>query len=122
MAVRHPSGPHERRVDWDNDLLPHVTASEALAGLTPSNPPEPEAREGTYAGSFVRFRLGTTTCTSQPSEGMLSPGFSWRTRYWSFLLKLHPTGPHPRSKVSRDLGLAPSTGRIGGCGSPNSSG
>ena len=41
------AGPHERRVDWDDGLLPHVTASEAFAGLTiKQNPQEPEeARE-----------------------------------------------------------------------------
>jgi DNA (cytosine-5)-methyltransferase 1 len=91
------AGPHERRVDWDNGLLSHVTTSEALAGLSPKqNPPEPEELvTGTYAWELSQVPPGDNYLYFTAKRGHAEPRFRWRSRYWSFLLKLHPDRPSP---------------------------
>jgi DNA (cytosine-5)-methyltransferase 1 len=91
------AGPHERRVDWDDGLRPHVTASEALAGLTPEqNPQEPEELvKGTYAWELCQVPPGENYLHFTAKRGYPEPRFRWRSRYWSFLLKLHPDRPSP---------------------------
>jgi DNA (cytosine-5)-methyltransferase 1 len=91
------TGPHERRVGWDTGLKPHVTASEALAGLTDEqNRPEPEEEvTGTYAEDLREIPAGDNYLFLTEKRGHPAPRFKWRSRYWSFLLKLHPHKPSP---------------------------
>lgn len=91
------SGPHERRVDRDERLLPHVTAGEALAGLTAEqNVPEPEELVGgTYAQELREVPPGDNYLYFTARRGHPKPRFRWRSRYWSFLLKLHPDRTSP---------------------------
>lgn len=91
------AGPHERRTDWDEALLPHVSASEALAGLTvEQNPPEPEELvDGTYGRELSEVPPGENYLYFTSKRGHPKPRFKWRSRYWSFLLKLHPDRPSP---------------------------
>lgn len=86
------AGPHERRVNWEDRLLPHVTASQALAGLTAKqNQPEPEeVIDGTYAQELREIPPGDNYLYFTAKRGHPEPRFKWRSRYWSFLLKLHP--------------------------------
>jgi DNA (cytosine-5)-methyltransferase 1 len=89
------AGPHERRTEWDESLLPHVTAAEALADLA-DNPPEPEEIvDGTYADALRAVPPGDNYLYFTAKRGHPSPRFKWRSRYWSFLLKLHPDRPSP---------------------------
>jgi len=91
------AGPHERRVDWDISLLQHVTAAQALESLDPAdNPPEvEEAIDGTYADALREVPPGENYLHLTAKRGHPNPRFKWRTRYWSFLLKLHPDRPSP---------------------------
>lgn len=95
-AVSH-TGPHERRVVWQTGLRSHVTAGEALAGLTAEqNPPEPEEQvTGTYALELGEVPPGDNYLFLTEHRGHPTPRFKWRSRYWSFLLKLHPNRPSP---------------------------
>jgi DNA (cytosine-5)-methyltransferase 1 len=95
--VESHGGPHERRTDWDAELIPHVTAAEALATLTPQdNPPEPqEVVAGTYASALREVPPGDNYLYLTAKRGHPRPQFEWRTRYWSFLLKLHPDRTSP---------------------------
>ncbi|MGA2164641.1 MAG: DNA cytosine methyltransferase [Solirubrobacteraceae bacterium] len=89
------SGPHETRKGWDESLLPHASAGEALAGLR-ENPPEPEeVVSGTYAGDLRAVPAGDNYLCLTDRRGHPAPRFKWRSRYWSFLLKLHPDFPSP---------------------------
>ncbi len=89
------AGPHERRVDWDVSLQPHITAGEALEGLA-SNPAEPEEIvDGTYAHALREVPPGENYLHLTAKRGHPNPQFEWRKRYWSFLLKLHPDRPSP---------------------------
>jgi DNA (cytosine-5)-methyltransferase 1 len=91
------TGPHERRVDWNTGERPHVTAGAALAGLTlEQNPPEPEETiAGTYAKELNEVPPGDNYLFLTEKRGHPHPRFKWRSRYWSFLLKLHPDRPSP---------------------------
>jgi len=91
------AGPHERRTEWDEALLPHVSAGQALAGLTAKqNPPEPEELvDGTYAQELSEVPPGENYLYFTAKRGHPEPRFKWRSRYWSFLLKLRSDMPSP---------------------------
>jgi len=91
------SGPHETRTGWDKDLPLHVSAGQALASLADGlNPPEPEEIvKGTYAGALRSIPPGENYLFWTAERGHKKPRFKWRSRYWSFLLKLHPDKPSP---------------------------
>jgi DNA (cytosine-5)-methyltransferase 1 len=95
-AATH-SGPHETRKGWDPGLLSHVTAGEALAGLTAeANPPESEEIvAGKHANALHAVPPGDNYLFWTAKRGHRRPRFKWRSRYWSFLLKLHPDRPAP---------------------------
>jgi DNA (cytosine-5)-methyltransferase 1 len=90
-------GPHERRVDRGSELPLHVSAGVALAGLSEeANPPEPEeVVSGTYARELAEVPPGDNYLFLTAKRGHPAPRFEWRSRYWSFLLKLHPDRPSP---------------------------
>ncbi len=91
------SGPHETRKGWDKELPRHVSAGEALASLpTRLNPPETEEKiAGTYADSLRKVPPGENYLFWTAQRGHRRPRFEWRSRYWNFLLKLHPERPSP---------------------------
>ncbi len=91
------SGPHETRKGWDETLKPHVTCGEALRSLRPDQNPA-EAEEvvvGTYAEELEEIPPGENYLYWTAKRGHRSPRFEWRSRYWSFLLKLNPNRPSP---------------------------
>lgn len=91
------SGPHETRTGWDVDLPPHICAGQVLASLSDkANPPEPEELVvGTYADALKAVPAGENYLFWTAERGHQKPRFKWRSRYWSFLLKLHPEKPSP---------------------------
>jgi DNA (cytosine-5)-methyltransferase 1 len=91
------AGPHETRQAWDANLPRHLTAGEALSTLTVSqNPPEPEELvSGTYADELAAIPPGQNYLFWTAERGHRRPRFRWRSRYWNFLLKLHPDRPSP---------------------------
>ncbi|MFN8160884.1 MAG: DNA cytosine methyltransferase [Solirubrobacterales bacterium] len=91
------SGPHETRKGWDAGLPRHMSAGEALASLPAElNPPEPEEKVGgTHADSLRKVPPGENYLFWTAQRGHPRPRFEWRSRYWSFLLKLHPERPSP---------------------------
>jgi DNA (cytosine-5)-methyltransferase 1 len=91
------SGPHETRSGWDESLPRHKSAREAFEGLDVTmNPPEPEeVVKGTYAEEFRAVPPGDNYLWWTAHRGHPEPRFKWRSRYWTFLLKLHPDRPSP---------------------------
>lgn len=86
--------------------LPHVSSGDALAGLVT----EPEAEE------VVRGRWGHLLPEIPPGENYLhfteerghpDPLFEWRSRYWSFLLKLDPNRPAPTIQAQPGPNVGP---------------
>lgn len=90
-------GPHERRVERDESLVPHVSAAVAFEGLSEAiNAPESEeVVDGTYADALREVPPGDNYLHLTEKRGHPDPQFEWRQRYWSFLLKLHPDRPSP---------------------------
>lgn len=91
------SGPHETRSGWDETLPPHRTAREAFDGLTEANNPHEseEVVRGTYAEELRAIPPGDNYLWWTAHRGHPEPRFEWRTRYWTFLLKLSPDRPSP---------------------------
>ena len=81
---------HSKR-RWDESLPMHRTAAEAFTGLAAE--PEPE--------ELVRGRWADLAASVPPGENYLwhtkrkggQDVFEWRSRYWTFLLRLSPNKP-----------------------------
>jgi DNA (cytosine-5)-methyltransferase 1 len=91
------SGPHETRQLVLTHLPAHRTVTDAFAGLTKkNNPPEPEEIvDGTFVEELGEVPPGDNYLFLTAHRGHPAPRFVWRSRYWTFLLKLHPDRPAP---------------------------
>ena len=86
------SGWTEHSRDFDRAKTPYVTAGEVLKDLLPGEP-EP--------GEIVRGQFAELAASVPPGENYLwhsergagQPVFRWRSRYWTFLLRLDPDRP-----------------------------
>jgi len=92
-----PEPTHEGR--WERRTSggggqPHVTAGEALSGLSTSPEPE-EAVRGSWGHLLKDIPPGDNYLFYTARRGHPEPAFEWRSRYWSFLLKLDPNRPAP---------------------------
>src|SRR5204863_481341 len=74
--------------------LPHVTSGEALTGVE-STPERGEVVRGKWAALLPAVPPGDNYLTFTAERGYPEPIFEWRSRYWSFLLKLDPDAPSP---------------------------
>ncbi len=86
-------GMWERRASG-NPRQPHVTAGEALAGLV-SSPEAGEEVGGKYGHLLPGIPPGDNYLYYTENRGHPDPQFRWRSKYWSFLLKLSPDKPAP---------------------------
>lgn len=96
-AFRFPDPTHsgwserDRRVD--ESLIPHVTASQAFAGLAvPNEVPLEEIVEGEYGELAAEVPPGQNYLWHTDRYGGRNH-FKWRSRYWTFLLRLDPARP-----------------------------
>jgi DNA (cytosine-5)-methyltransferase 1 len=100
VQLSHPLpthwGEHERRVRTSaaDGLLPHRTARQAFDGLGASAEPE-EMVGGKYGHLLAAIPPGGNYLFYTAHEGHSHPLFDWRSRYWTFLLKLDPDRPAP---------------------------
>lgn len=98
-------GRWERRATGLTEV-PHVSAGQALEGCV--CPEEP--------GEVVRGRWGHLLPDIPPGDNYLyytekrghpDPIFAWRSRYWSFLLKLDPARPSPTIQAQPGSNVGP---------------
>jgi DNA (cytosine-5)-methyltransferase 1 len=98
QPLAHPApthwGEHERRRPPSNvrHFLPHATAADALAGVE-SEPEASDAVNGRWGHLLPEIPPGGNYLHYTEHEGHPNPLFGWRTRYWTFLLKLDPRRP-----------------------------
>lgn len=93
LPVPTHGGRWERRETGGGEL-PHVTAGQALAGV--QAPPEPEEQVGGRWGHLLPdVPPGDNYLFYTAKRDNPDPLFEWRSRYWSFLLKLDPNKPSP---------------------------
>jgi DNA (cytosine-5)-methyltransferase 1 len=105
----HPEATHggswERRstgnIEW-----PHVTSGEALNGLV-TDPEPSENVGGQYGGLLADIPPGRNYLHYTEELDHPTPIFKWRSRYWSFLLKLDPDKPSPTIQAQPGPNVGP---------------
>lgn len=94
LPVATHTGRWERRSTGNADGMPHVSAGQALAGLITD--PEPGEEVGGQFGHLLPgIPPGENYLFYTAQRGHPEPLFEWRSRFWSFLLKLDPARPAP---------------------------
>lgn len=86
--------------------LPHVTAGEALADLVTQPEPE-EVVRGSWGHLLPQVPPGGNYLHFTAERGHPNPIFEWRSRYWSFLLKLDPNRPAPTIQAQPGPNVGP---------------
>lgn len=99
-------GRWERRTTGNRLGQPHVTAGQALAGLITEPEPE-EIVRGQYAHLLPGIPPGENYLHYTEQRGHPQPVFEWRSRYWSFLLKLDPNRPSPTIQAQPGPNVGP---------------
>lgn len=100
------SGQWERRNYRPWTGRPHVTAGEALADLV-CDPEPSEILRGQYAHLLAEIPPGSNYLHYTAERGHPDPRFEWRSRYWSFLLKLDPERPSPTIQAQPGPNVGP---------------
>lgn len=85
---------------------PHVTTGEALAGLT-TVPEREEPVRGKWGHLLADIPPGGNYLFYTAERGHPEPLFEWRSRYWSFLLKLSPDRPSPTIQAQPGPNVGP---------------
>jgi DNA (cytosine-5)-methyltransferase 1 len=98
-------GSWERRVSGGGGA-PHVSAGSALDGLECPAEPE-EVVRGQYAELLHDIPPGENYLYYTAERGHPHPRFRWRSRYWSFLLKLAPDRPSPTIQAQPGPNVGP---------------
>lgn len=96
---------------WERRLTgtaghPHVTARTALAGLV-ANPEPEEVIRGQWGHLLPEVPPGGNYLHFTAERGHPDPIFRWRSRYWSFLLKLDPERPSPTIQAQPGPNVGP---------------
>lgn len=86
--------------------LPHVTAGEALDGLV-VDPELEEVVRGQWGHLLPDIPPGSNYLYYTAERGHPEPIFKWRSRYWSFLLKLDPDRPSPTIQAQPGPNVGP---------------
>lgn len=86
--------------------LPHVCAGEALEGLVTEPEPE-EVVRGRWGHLLPEIPPGANYLHFTAKRGHPAPLFAWRSRYWSFLLKLNPNRPAPTIQAQPGPNVGP---------------
>ncbi|HYI62626.1 MAG TPA: DNA cytosine methyltransferase [Acidimicrobiales bacterium] len=98
-------GRWERRASQGGPL-PHVTTGEALAGLI-TEPEREEVVGGRWGHLLPEIPPGDNYLHLTAKRGHPDPVFEWRSRYWSFLLKLDPDRPSPTIQAQPGPNVGP---------------
>lgn len=86
--------------------LPHVTTGEALEGLV-TEPETEEVVRGQWGHLLPGIPPGDNYLYYTAERGHSRPLFEWRSRYWSFLLKLDPRRPSPTIQAQPGPNVGP---------------
>lgn len=98
-------GQWERRTTVGGPL-PHVTTGEVLAGLR-TEPEREEVVRGRWGHLLPEIPPGENYLHFTTERGHEHPLFAWRSRYWSFLLKLNPDKPSPTIQAQPGPNVGP---------------
>lgn len=98
-------GVWERRSTGSPDRA-HISAGAALEGLTADPEPE-EVVGGQFAQLLPDIPPGQNYLHYTAERNHPEPRFQWRSRYWSFLLKLDPAKPSPTIQAQPGPNVGP---------------
>lgn len=98
-------GQWERR-ETKGGPLPHVTTGDVLADLVTEPEPE-EVIRGQWGHLLPEIPPGENYLYYTTERGHPNPIFEWRSRYWSFLLKLNPDRPSPTIQAQPGPNVGP---------------
>lgn len=98
-------GTWERRAS-EGGPLPHVTTGQVLADLVTDPEPE-EVVRGSWGHLLPEIPPGDNYLHFTAERGHPDPLFEWRSRYWSFLLKLDPKRPSPTIQAQPGPNVGP---------------
>lgn len=99
------SGRWERRTTGGGTMA-HVTAGQVLAGLV-TTPEREEVVRGKWGHLLDEIPPGDNYLHFTAERGHPAPIFDWRSRYWSFLLKLDPARPAPTIQAQPGPNVGP---------------
>ncbi len=99
------SGSWERRPSGAG-AKPHVTTGQALADLV-TTPEAEEVIRGRWGHLLPDIPPGGNYLHYTAEQGHPEPLFDWRSRYWSFLLKLNPERPSPTIQAQPGPNVGP---------------
>ena len=99
-------GTWERRQSGTGGAAPHVTCGQAFAGLVTTPEPE-EVVRGRWGHLLPEIPPGENYLHFTAERGHPAPVFEWRSRYWSFLLKLDPNKPSPTIQAQPGPNVGP---------------
>jgi DNA (cytosine-5)-methyltransferase 1 len=102
----HTGAWERRRTGASANGEPHISAGEAFEGLI-SDPEREEVLRGQYAGLLPGIPAGDNYLFYTAKRGHPDPQFEWRSRYWSFLLKLAPDRPSPTIQAQPGPNVGP---------------
>lgn len=97
--------------DWERRKtgggpLPHVTTGEVLKGLVTDSEPS-EIVRGKWGHLLEEIPPGDNYLYYTEKRGHPDPLFEWRSRYWSFLLKLDPESTSPTIQAQPGPNVGP---------------
>lgn len=95
MPAPTHSGWTERKQRFDMSLTPYVTSREAIGDLADRDDlaEKSEQINGEYGSLLPMIPPGDNYLFFTEKRGHPEPRFRWRSRYWTFLLKLDPDRP-----------------------------
>lgn len=93
LAFPRPTHCSKSMLEAHPDLKPHVTAGEAIGDLDDGAVREDERVGGKWGHLLPLIPPGDNYLFFTKERGHPNPIFRWRSRYWSFLLKLSPSMP-----------------------------
>ncbi|MGI8514627.1 MAG: DNA cytosine methyltransferase [Acidimicrobiia bacterium] len=102
----HTGAWERRRTGASANGAPHITAGEAIEGIV-SDPEPEEVLRGQYAALLPDIPPGDNYLFYTAKRGHRDPQFEWRSRYWSFLLKLAPNRPSPTIQAQPGPNVGP---------------
>lgn len=102
----HFGGWERRSRQRPPNAAPNVITGDALNGLVADSEPG-ELVRGQWAYLLPKIPPGDNYLHFTARRGHPEPVFEWRSRYWSFLLKLDPCRPSPTIQAHPGPNLGP---------------
>lgn len=104
----YPEPQYTEKVPDNSDLLPWVTCGDILSDIDFDLPEDEKMQAGSKHKDLLKIvPPGDNYLYFTQERGYEEPIFKWRSRYWSFLLKLSPNRPSWTIQASNSNNMGP---------------